>query len=104
MINNCFDILRIYCCYTCAREGCRRKRRAWNELGVSMVCCRDKAGCGGATEPWRNHGSDIFLRAFWAIVTGLPAGDVMIITILYFSISHQFKSVHFYDKKEKTNC
>jgi len=43
-----------------------------------MVCCLERVTCGGAAEPWRNHGREIFLRAFWAIVAGFPAGDVMI--------------------------
>lgn len=43
-----------------------------------MVCWRARAGCGGVTELCRNHGSEIFLLAFWAIEAGLPAGDVMI--------------------------
>lgn len=43
-----------------------------------MVCCLERVTCGGAAEAWRNHGREIFLRAFWAIVAGFPAGDVMI--------------------------
>lgn len=42
------------------------------------MCCLERVTCGGAAEPWRNHGREIFLRAFWAIVAGFPAGDVMI--------------------------
>jgi len=43
-----------------------------------MVCCLERVTCDGAAELWRNHGKEIFLRAFWAIVAGFPAGDVMI--------------------------
>lgn len=43
-----------------------------------MVCCLERVTCDGVAEPWRNHGREIFLRAFWAIVAGFPAGDVMI--------------------------
>lgn len=49
--------------------------RAWNEPGVSMVCCRERAACGALMELCRNHGSDIFrllLCCFWAAPA--PAG------------------------------
>lgn len=62
---------------TWEREGCRRRCRAWNDPGVSMVCCRASPGCGGATELWRNHGKDIFRRAFWAIVSDFSNGEVI---------------------------
>lgn len=65
------------CSSTWEREGWRCKSRAWNELGVSMVCCLERAACGGVTELWRNQGNEIFLRAFFTIVAGFPAGDVM---------------------------
>lgn len=42
-----------------------------------MVCCLERAACGGVTELWRNQGNEIFLRAFFTIVAGFPAGDVM---------------------------
>lgn len=44
---------------------------------MSMVCCLERAACGGVTELWRNQGNEIFLRAFFTIVAGFPAGDVM---------------------------
>lgn len=66
---------------TWEREGCRCKSRAWNELGVSMVCCLERAACGGVTELWRNQGNEIFLRAFFTIVAGFPAGDVMTVRL-----------------------
>lgn len=46
-----------------------------------MVCCLERVACGGVAEPWRNQGSEILRRAFWAIVAGFPAGDVMTIRL-----------------------
>lgn len=34
--------------------------RAWNELGVSIVCCLDSIAWGALTELCLNHGKDIF--------------------------------------------
>lgn len=46
----------------CITWRCRLpfSRRAWNELGVSMVCWRESIACGALTELWRNHGREIF--------------------------------------------
>lgn len=45
-------------------------RRAWNELGVSMVCCRERVAWGALTELWRNQGSEILRR----LLCGLSGG------------------------------
>lgn len=38
------------------------------DAGESIVCCRDKAGCGGLPLLFRNHGNEIFLRPFCDLV------------------------------------
>lgn len=38
------------------------------DAGESIVCCRDKPGCGGLTLLFRNHGNEIFLRPFCDLV------------------------------------
>lgn len=65
--------------------GCRLNNLAWKELGVSIVCWRVSVGCGGVTEPWRNHGSDILRRAFWGLPPSAPPPpevDILIIITL----------------------
>lgn len=50
------------------------RRRAWNDPGVSMVCCRERTECEPLTELCLNHGNDIFLRLLLCFVCMLPAG------------------------------
>lgn len=48
--------------------------RAWNEPGVSMVCCRESAAWGALTELCRNQGSDILRRLLCCLGGATPAG------------------------------
>lgn len=49
-------------------------RRAWKELGVSIVCCRDRPAWGTLTEVCRNHGNDILRRVLCCFVCASPTG------------------------------
>lgn len=65
----------------CGAFTCRWRlllsRRAWNELGVSMVCWRERAAWGALTELCRNHGSEILRR----LLCGLSAGGGGVVPI-----------------------
>lgn len=47
-----------------------RSSRAWNELGVSIVCWRARAAWGALTELCRNHGREILRRLLCCL--GVP--------------------------------
>lgn len=50
------------------------RSRAWNELGVSMVCCRERPACGALTELCLNHGRDILRRLLCCLRAGGGGG------------------------------
>lgn len=69
--------------HQCGRDAftCRWRlllsRRAWNELGVSMVCCRERVAWGALTELCLNHGREILRR----LLCGLRAGGGGVVPI-----------------------
>lgn len=59
--------------FTCEFEFCGLSDL--KDPGVSIVCWRERPGCGFVTVSCLNHGNEIFLIALCALVSGFPTGE-----------------------------